>query len=63
MGDRSVKVMEAVLARDVERAVALLATHFENTTRTVLARLPSIAPLPTRLAGRKRQSAVDRSRT
>ena len=56
-------LMEAVLARDVERAVALLSAHFENTTRTVLARLPSIAPRPARRAGRKPQSAVDRSRT
>jgi len=37
-------LMEATLARDTERAVALLTRHFENTTRTVLARLPAISP-------------------
>jgi GntR family transcriptional regulator, carbon starvation induced regulator len=41
-------LMEAALARDTERAVTLLSRHFENTTRTVLARLPSIPAAPAR---------------
>jgi DNA-binding GntR family transcriptional regulator len=32
--------MEAALARDTERAVALLGKHFEGTTRSLLASLP-----------------------
>ena len=39
-------LMEAALARDTERAVALLTEHFERTTRSVLASLPSVAPTP-----------------
>jgi DNA-binding GntR family transcriptional regulator len=38
-------LMEAALARDTERAVALLTEHFERTTRTVLASLPSMSPM------------------
>jgi hypothetical protein len=34
--------------RDTECAVTLLTRHFENTTRTVLARLPAISPVPAR---------------
>jgi len=56
-------LMEAALARDAERAVALLTEHFERTTRSVLASLPSMAPtgatgklMPLGTAARRRSS-------
>ncbi len=36
-------LMDAALARDTERAVALLTEHFERTTRSLLASLPDTA--------------------
>jgi DNA-binding GntR family transcriptional regulator len=39
-------LMDAALGRDTERAVALLAEHFERTTRTVLVSLPGMSPVP-----------------